>query len=212
VKKDLGEARQKYDESLAKWRSQNVLEYEIIARNASTAPFAGVWNLHVSGDQIAVLSFSKLDVITPTTPPDFMVGEALKFMTVDGLFASVDARLNSAEYGAALEARVDYIATFDPDLGYPISVEIRPKPTNKGQDLASSTKVERLTILKRGTPVPVPPTAVPSINTALPISAETAIPITTLTSTPVPTSQSTSTAVLKTATPPASVSTASPIR
>lgn len=211
VKKDLAEAKQKYDEALAKWNAQNVLEYDIVARNNSTAPFAGVWTLHVSGNQIDVLSFSKLDVITPTTPPDFMVGDALKFMTVEGLFASIDARLTSAAYGAALEARVDYLATFDPDLGYPISVEIRPKPTNKGQDLASSTKVEKLTIIKRATPVPVPPTPVPPPpDTAVPTSAATAIPVMTFTSTAAPTSLSTSTSVPNTGTPAAPVSTASP--
>ncbi len=210
VKKDLAEARQKYDASLAKWRSQNVLEYDVVARNNSTAPFAGVWTLHVNGDQVDVLSFSKLDVITSTTPPDFMVGDALKFMTVDGLFNSIDARLSSAAYGDALEARVDYLTTFDPDLGYPISVEIRPKPSNKGQDLASSTTIEKLTIIKRGTPVPAPPTELPPTSTAVPTSASTAIPVPTFTRTPVPTARSTTTSTPKTTSTSTAVATASP--
>jgi hypothetical protein len=185
VKKDVPEARQKYEEALARWRSQNVIEYDLVVRNNSTAPFAGLWTLHVNGPQIDVLSYSTSDVITPTTPPDFMVGDALRFMTVDGLFSSVETRLTADDFGSALETRVDYLAKFDPELGYPISVEIRPKPNNKGQDLASSTTIERLTILKRNAALPVPPTATlsppppsPPANTALPASPSPAVPIT----------------------------------
>jgi hypothetical protein len=201
VKKDAAEARQKYDEALAKWRSQNVIEYDVVVRNKSTAPFAGLWTLHVNGPQIDVLSYSTSDVITPTTPPDFMVGEALKFMTVDGLFSSVETRLTAVDFGSALETRVDYLATFDPELGYPISVEIRPKPNNKGQDLASSTTIERLTIVKRSTPVPVPPTATqpPPANTVVPTpvvaspAVPTTLPDTTVAATPLPNSQGSAT-------------------
>jgi hypothetical protein len=169
VTKGAAEARAKYDEGLVKWRAQNVIGYEVVVQNNSTAQFAGTWTLHVSGPQIDVVSYSAPNVITPTTPPDFMVGEALKFMTVDGLFASIDARLTSEGFGSALEQRVDYISTFDPELGYPISVEIRPKPNNKGQDLASSTIVKRLTIIKRSAP-PVPPTPVPVAPRPIPPS------------------------------------------
>ncbi len=211
VKKDLAEARQKYDESLAKWRAQNMLDYEVVVRQNSAAPFAGVWTLRVKGDQVEPTSFSTLDVITPTTPPDFMVGEALKFMTVEGLFASVDARLTSDEFGSALEQRVDYLATFEPTLGYPISIEIRPKPNQRGQDLASSTKVERLTIFKRGTPVPVPPTEPPPlpltpalpVNTSVPILPSPAVPTAlprpsaaSSSATSAPTSQATATSLV----------------
>ncbi|HKP54821.1 MAG TPA: DUF6174 domain-containing protein [Chloroflexia bacterium] len=175
VTKGAAEARAKYDEGFAKWRAQNVIEYEVVVQNNSTAQFAGMWTLHVSGPQIDVVSYSAPNVITPTTPPDFMVGEALKFMTVDGLFASIDARLTSEGFGTALEQRVDYISTFDPELGYPISVEIRPKPNNKGQDLASSTIVKRLTIIKRSAPpappTPIPPTTVPPPPTNIIASA-----------------------------------------
>lgn len=206
VKKDVPEARQKYDEALAKWRSQNVIEYDVVVRNNSTAPFAGLWTLRVNGPQIDVLSYSTSDVITPTTPPDFMVGDALKFMTVDGLFSSVETRLTANDFGSALETRVDYLATFDPELGYPISVEIRPKPNNKGQDLASSTSIQRLTIIKRSIPLPVPPTATlappptsPPANTALPANPSPAAPTTspnaTTAATAAPRSQSSATSL-----------------
>lgn len=177
VKKDQAEARQKYNESLAKWRSQNVVDYEVVVRQNSTAPFAGVWTLRVNGNQIEPVSFSTLSVITPTNPPDFMVGEALKFMTVEGLFASVDARLTSEAFGTALESRVDYLTTFEPTLGYPISIEIKPK--NKAGDLASSTKVERLIIFRRNTPTPAPPTqSLPTPTSTPPPNTVTSVPIT----------------------------------
>ncbi len=177
VRKDAAEARAKYDEGLAKWRAQYVIEYEVVVQNNSPAQFGGTWTLHVNGAQIDVVSYSAPNVITPTTPPDFMVGEALKFMTVDGMFASIEARLTSEGFGSALEQRVDYISTFEPGLGYPISVEIRPKPNNKGQDLASSTIVQRLTIIKRSIPPPPPTdTPVPPTPTFTPAPLPTSAP------------------------------------
>ena len=162
VKQNVADAKQRFDESIAKWRDQKVIEYELVVNNNSTAQFAGTWTLHVKPEGIDVVSYSAPNVITPTTPPDFMVGDALKFMTVDGLFESIYARLISPDFGAALEQRVDYLATFEPNLGYPISIEIKPKPTNKAGDLASSTTIQRLTIIKRSVPPPPPPTNTPS--------------------------------------------------
>ena len=186
VAKEAAEARAKYDESLAKWRAQNVIEYEVVVQNNSPAQFGGRWTLHVNGPQIGVVSYSPPNVITPTNPPEFMVGDALKFMTVDGLFASIDARLTSEGFGTALEQRVDYLTTFEPQLGYPISIEIRPKPNNKGQDLATSTIIQRLTIIKRSTPLPPQPTDTPSppAPTLTPAPVPTSLPAAPSSSTP----------------------------
>ena len=174
VNKDAVEARQKYEEGLAKWRAQNVLEYDIVVRHESPAPFAGTWNLRVKPGVIEALSYSQTGVITPTTPPPRMDGEALRFLTVDGLFESVAFRLNE-QFGPALEARADYLSSFEPDLGYPISIEIKPR---RGNDLASKTTVERLTIIRRAITTPT--------STAAPTDTPAPIPTNTLTPRPAP--------------------------
>jgi hypothetical protein len=172
-------ARQQYEENLAKWRAQHVLEYEIVVRHESTAPFAGTWNLRVAPDRIETLSYSPPSVITPTTPPAGMSGEVLRFMTVDELFKSVEFRLNE-QFGPALEARADYLASFEPNLGYPVLVQIKPR---RGTDLASSTTVERVTIIRRAilTPTPSPaPTDTPTPTpTDTPPPPTLALPTTT---------------------------------
>ena len=75
----------------------------------------------------------------------------MKFLTVEQQFAAVNHVLTAGVFGD-LEALVDYVVVFDPNLGYPASLRIQPKPNVKATNLGSSTIIKSINILKRGTP------------------------------------------------------------
>ncbi len=143
--------RQQYDDALAKWRAQNVEAYEVVVQYSSFAPYAGTWDLKVSGDKIDVVSYSK-DGVVPATPTAPTTGDTLSFLTIDARFAVIEHRLTALQL-LGVDAEVDYVVTFEPTLGYPISIEIKQKPGVARPDVESKTVVKSLTILKRGTPV-----------------------------------------------------------
>lgn len=142
--------RQQFQDALNKWQSLGVLEYEMVAKYTSPAPFSGTWDLRVAGDKIEVLSYTGTDgaPATPAVPPG-----SVNFLTVEQQFAAIQQVLRGANFGT-MEAMVDYVATFDPTLGYPSSVQIKARPGVKTPGLESSTVVQKLMILKRGTPTP----------------------------------------------------------
>lgn len=200
--------------AMSKWNALAVERYEMVVRVDSVAPFAGTWTLLVSPDSIETISYSR-DTLTPTTPPALMFGEALRFLSVEGQFASVQQRLTDGDFGQELESRVDYYVAFDPVFGYPTSVEIKTKPGVRSTTLGSLTTIQRITIVKRGTLV-VPtlvPTSIPTSNApptvpvptpapSLPPPQPTAAPSPSLPlPTPQPTAPPTLTAAGDTATP-----------
>ncbi len=137
-------ARQQYEDALAKWRSHNILEYEIVVKYDSFAPFAGAWDLRVAGDKIDIVGYTDAGG-APATPA--VPGDTLSFLTVDQQFAAIEHVINGGSFGP-IQSQVDYVVTFDPAFGYPASVEIKPRP-NAPPDVGSSTVVKSLNILKR---------------------------------------------------------------
>jgi hypothetical protein len=168
VEAGTGVGRDEYNAALAKWRSQSIQEYEMVIEYASLAPFAGTWTLKVRGEAIDVLSYSR-DGAVPATPPAGVVGDALKFLTVEDRFALIETRLTDAEV-SNLDKRVNYVVEYDQALGYPSLLDII-EADPKLQDQQNKTSVKSLTIIKRGTPQPQEPTVTPTASGAPPAPA-----------------------------------------
>src|SRR5436309_7067356 len=83
-------SRDQYDQALAKWRSQNAVEYEMVIDNEAMFN-AGTWTLRVHKDKVELVN----QVVdgTPVAPPPAATGEALKPLTVEGLFSRIDEML-----------------------------------------------------------------------------------------------------------------------
>jgi hypothetical protein len=173
VEAGTGVGRDQYNTALAKWRSQSIQEYVMVIEYVSLAPFAGTWTLKVSGEAIEVISYSR-DGAVPATPPAGVVGDALKFLTVEDRFALIETRLTDAEV-SNLDKRVNYVVEYDEALGYPSLLDII-EADPKLQDQQNKTSVKSLTIIRRGTPQPQEPTVTPTTTGATPTAPPAASP------------------------------------
>jgi hypothetical protein len=165
----IDQARNEYNAALNKWRSQGIWDYEITVDYQSFSPWAGTWVLRVTNNKVGIQSYSPPDGQDATPSP---LGEdTLNFLTVDGQFASIEHILTNAQR-TQIDALVDYLATFDPKLGYPSLVEIRPKTGVRAPNLGSKTAIKQLKVYGTGAP---------QVSTALPVPT---LPVPTLSPTP----------------------------
>lgn len=136
-----------YAAAQVKWRSAGVEEYEMTVNYVSLSPWGGRWTLRVTDTLVEVVSYANNAgaLSTPVAPTQ---GETLRFLTVDGLFRTIDRLLTTAPQPGTLESQVDYKIIFDPTLGYPNLIEERSKPGMMVTEL-SSTTVTHLRVLRR---------------------------------------------------------------
>lgn len=148
--------RNDYETALAKWRAQEVYEYEIEVEHVARMPFEGT--LHVTGDQVEVLP------IIIDGESYIPIGGIVEDYTVAALFEQVDAILTHGLCTATGEWAfpVAYQIAFDPEKGYPTVVERDAnEPPEWQQEGRYSTlpahssywiKVKGLKVLRTGVP------------------------------------------------------------
>ncbi|MDQ5825178.1 MAG: DUF6174 domain-containing protein [Chloroflexota bacterium] len=149
--------RNDYEAALAKWRVQQIYEYEVNVEHVAMMGFRG--RIHVTGDHVEVL---------PTIingEPRIPAGKARAGdYTVEALFDQVDIILTQGLCPATGEWAfpVAYDVAFHPDMGYPTHIERRGyTPPEWGQDGRFSTApahssywitVSNLQVIRTGVP------------------------------------------------------------
>lgn len=135
-----------YDAAYAKWQALNVQEYNINLDYSAFSLLRGSWVINVANGKATATSFNVGG--TPTTLPD----SDLFILTVEGLFNTAARGLAQAQNPNDANYVYYYNITFDPDKGYPTSVDVRnvPNPINGSvvADTDYTVKVNSLEVVK----------------------------------------------------------------
>jgi hypothetical protein len=141
--------RADYEAALAKWRAQDASEYRIEVTFEAFSLHRGPWRLTVAQDDAK-------EFITKIERPEgqgletgIATAEDLQFLTVGGIFASIDKALASVENPTPDDIAYDYNVSFHPTMGYPVSFTAKPK-SNLVADADYAFSVQSVTILQTG--------------------------------------------------------------
>ena len=112
--------RNDYEQALAKWKAQNIQEYEIITY--TQAFMGGQTKLHVSDFG------NKIDQLDPAVRPFNTLAkedvESLKRYSIEGMFAEIDAAQKRGPDSQSEYVHTTYEVRFDQHLGYPSYWEV----------------------------------------------------------------------------------------
>ena len=156
-------SRQEYEQALAKWSARGGTEYVMVVEFMAFSPYSGLWQIHVSGEQVRTVSFTRAsgEQVDP-------VPQALDFQkewTVERQFAAIGRALDEEPWdvgSSESEIPFDYRVSFDDNLGYPTLLQVTAAPNpNSGSQIADadySIKSSGLKVLPSGVPIPGMPT------------------------------------------------------
>lgn len=144
--------RADYEAALAKWRAQDVAEYQIEVTYNAFSPFGGPWRLTVARDGSSefVTSFERLGEGGKGTG---QTAEQLQWLTIGNIFDQIDRALSNIENSNSDDLAYDYSASFHPTLGYPVSFSGKPREMNVA-DADFAFSVQSVTVMQTGTYVP----------------------------------------------------------
>jgi hypothetical protein len=154
--------RADYEAALAKWRAQDAAEYRIDVTYEAFTLHRGPWRLTVAQDDAK-------EFITKIERPEgqgletgIATAEDLQFLTVGGIFDKIDEALSQVENPNPDNTAYDFIVSFHPTLGYPVSFTAKPR-SNMIADADYAFSVQSVTILQTGIYTPPPGGVVPGM-------------------------------------------------
>jgi hypothetical protein len=144
--------RADYEAALAKWRAQDVTEYQLEVTYNAFSPFGGPWRLTVArdGGKEFVTSFERLG---EGGKGSGQTAEQLEWLTIGNIFDQIDRALLAVETPNSDNVSYDYSASFHPTLGYPVSFSAKPREMNVA-DADFAFSVQSVTVMQTGTYVP----------------------------------------------------------
>jgi Family of unknown function (DUF6174) len=144
--------RADYEAALAKWRAQDVTEYQVEVTFNAFSPFGGPWRLTVArdGGREFVTSFQRLG---EGGKGSGQTAQDLAWLTIGNIFDQVDRALSNVENPSSGNLAYDYSASFHPTLGYPVSFSAKPREMNVA-DADFAFSVQSVTIMQTGVYVP----------------------------------------------------------
>src|SRR5262245_20839018 len=132
--------RPQYEDSLAKWRAQNIEEYEAVIENRGMMFSSGTYTVTVHDGHLK--SATVLDRRTGQPMPVVMPDIPMNPVTIEGQFERVDSFLESDQFSLESFCTI----TFDSSLGYPSLIDCHPKPWALRTDSDTTMTVKRLKI------------------------------------------------------------------
>lgn len=144
--------RADYEAALARWRAQDIAEYQIEVTYNAFSPFGGPWRLNVAldGGREFVTSFERLG---EGGKGSGQTAQQLEWLTIGNIFDQIDRALNNIENPNPDNLAYDYSVSFHPTLGYPVSFSAKPREMNVS-DADFAFSVQSVTVLQTGTYVP----------------------------------------------------------
>ena len=146
---ELNISRVQLEEAVRKWENKQVIEYKMVVEAKPGYPLedlSGVWSVTVNDGQAQI-----------TNGPYQRDVNDMWFLTVGGQFSEVNEMLMEREKGL-IDKRFSRSVSFDPNFGYPKSIEIAPKLSSEPWLLffgeRSSIRVTNLQILSSAAPNP----------------------------------------------------------
>lgn len=144
--------RADYEAALARWRAQDVTEYQIEVTYNAFSPFGGPWRLTVArdGGREFVTGSERLG---EGGKGSGQTAEQLEWLTIGNIFDQIDSALSNIENPNPDNLAYDYSASFHPTLGYPVSFSAKPREMNVA-DADFAFSVQSVTVMQTGTYVP----------------------------------------------------------
>ena len=163
-------SRDSYEKALAKWKAQNIEEYELTTSRNPIAPTEETLRVSDRGNTVLVQNTSYIGIGTPdpgfVTPFPTPGADYYKEYTVEGIFAEIanalygDPNRSTPTATPVPQTHREYKVVYDDKLGYPLYFS-NILVADPGSDLvfwdfdASSSTVRRFRVLNQGSPVPV---------------------------------------------------------
>jgi hypothetical protein len=136
-----------YRQALAQWQAAGIQDYEMAGERVCLCS-VGSFTLRVVDGQVDLTH--SLAGRTPAEQSGSSILPELQELTVAGQFAYIDQQLNPGS--PAYDGQSYLSVTFDPHLGYPVSVVASLRWPIPAFDHGSSYTVTRLTVLKANNP------------------------------------------------------------
>ncbi|MDQ6694911.1 MAG: hypothetical protein M3014_10925 [Chloroflexota bacterium] len=135
-----------FNAAITRWAAQRVQEYIIVEDVLSSGGYSGTWKIRVrvDGKNVQVIGYQYLDAqgkaMRLPVPAGSQTLDFLRQHTIEGLAATVSSVLDGKQQGS-------YMATFDPNLGYPNHLEMLS--LSQGSHATSYVTIRTLTILRK---------------------------------------------------------------